>query len=149
AGAQHAKGVVVVAQADMWDLDGKTPSHLTNYKPILDEIAADTTAFRRPVLMFNGDSHLYRSDNPLSPTAPCVGENDPATGGSVCSRDPNGSAWTEQPYYDVANFHRVTVHGSTFPLEWLKLTVDPDANYKTTGTTFGPFSWQRMPQPQL
>jgi hypothetical protein len=45
------------------------------------------------------------------------------------------------------------VHGDNYdpalPLEWLKLTVDPDAHYKTTDTTFGPFSWQRMPQPQL
>jgi len=32
---------------------------------------------------------------------------------------------------------------------WLKLTIDPNANYKTTATTFGPFAWQRMPQPQL
>jgi len=32
------------------------------------------------------------------------------------------------------------------PLEWLKLTIDPDAHRKTTATTFGPFAWQRMPQ---
>jgi len=25
----------------------------------------------------------------------------------------------------VPNFHRIVVHGSTFPLEWLKLTIDP------------------------
>ena len=51
------------------------------------------------------------------------------------------------PGYDVANFHRVVVHGSTSPLEWLKLTVDPKAHNATGPTTFGPFSWQRMPQP--
>ena len=48
----------------------------------------------------------------------------------------------------MPNFHRGVGHGSTFPLERLKLTVDSDANYKTTSTTFGPFSWQRRPQPQ-
>src|SRR5262249_50154239 len=64
--AEHAKGVVIVNQADMWDLDGKTTAHLTNYEPIINAVATDTTAFRRPVLMLNGDSHLYRSDNPLS-----------------------------------------------------------------------------------
>jgi len=147
--AQHAKGVVIVTQADMWDLDGKTPAHLTNLEPVIGEIASLTTAFARPVLLFNGDSHLYRSDNPLSPTAPCVGETDPATGMSVCAHDPNNSAWSEHPIYNVPNFHRVVVHGSTFPLEWLKLTIDPNANDKTTATTFGPFAWQRMPQPQL
>jgi hypothetical protein len=150
AGDVHAKGVVITAQADMWDLDGKTPSHLTNYEPIISEIAARTSEFRRPVLMFNGDSHLYRSDNPMSQTAPCAGETDPATGASVCAHDPNNNAWYEHEdlHLNVPNFHRVVVHGSTFPLEWLKLTVDPDTNYKTTSTTFGPFSWQRMAQPQ-
>jgi len=149
AAEQHAKGVVIATQADMWDLDGKTPAHLTNYEPIISTIASLTTAFARPVLLFNGDSHLYRSDNPLSPTAPCTGETDPATGMSVCARDPNNSAWSEHPFYNVPNFHRVVVHGSTFPLEWLKLTIDPNANYKATATTFGPFGWQRMPQPEL
>lgn len=133
----------------MWDLDGKTQAHLTNYEPVIKEIASLTTSFARPVLLFNGGSHLYRSDNPLSPTAPCVGETDPATGMSVCAHDPGNSAWNEHPFYNVPNFHRVVVYGSTFPLEWLKLTVDPDAHYKTTATTFGPFAWQRMPQPQL
>ncbi|MDQ1369700.1 MAG: hypothetical protein QOF20_2053, partial [Acidimicrobiaceae bacterium] len=30
--------------------------------------------FARPVLLFNGNSHVYRSDNPLSPGAPCTWE---------------------------------------------------------------------------
>lgn len=46
--------------------------------------------------------------------------------------------------YDVSNFHRVTVHGSTFPLGWLQLTIDPRADHTTS---FGPFSWERMIQP--
>ena len=151
AGSEHAKGVVITAQADMWDLDGKTTSHLSNYVPIINEIAAKTTEFARPVLMFNGDSHLYRSDNPLSQTAACAGEIDPATGLSVCAHDPNNSAWYEHQdlNLNVPNFHRVIVHGSTVPMEWLQLTVDPNVNNKTTDTTFGPFSWQRLPQPQL
>ena len=43
---------------------------------------------------------------------------------AVCAYD----AWNSHPSYDVPNFHRIVVHGSTFPLEWLKLTVDPSAN---------------------
>ncbi|MGV4982806.1 hypothetical protein ACVB8X_14540 [Streptomyces sp. NRAIS4] len=147
--AEHAKAVVISVQADMWDLDGKTKDHLTNYEPVISEVAAKTTAFGRPVLMLNGDSHLYRSDNPLSPTAPCTGETDPATGAGVCAHDPDNSAWNEHPYYNVPNFHRIVVHGSTTPLEWLKLTADPNANHPVTDTTYGPFSWQRMQQPQL
>jgi hypothetical protein len=152
---RNAKGVVITAQADMWDLDGKAPSHLTNYEPIISEIASKTKEFGRPVLMFNGDSHLYRSDNPMSQTAPCFGEADPATGASVCAHDLNNSAWNSHHALnlDVPNFHRVVVHGDNYapvlPLEWLKLTVDPDAHNKTTDASFGPFSWERRAQPQL
>jgi hypothetical protein len=164
ADAQHAVGVVITAQADMWDLDGKASSHLSNYEPIIGEIAAKTTAFGGPVLMFNGDSHLYRSDNPMSSTAPCVGEIDPATGASVCAHDAGNNAWIEHAgmNLNVPNFHRVVVHGSGYdpgnppttpntvlPLEWLKLTVHPDAHYKTTDKSFGPFSWERQTQTDL
>jgi hypothetical protein len=44
---------------------------------------------------------------------------------------------------------RDVVRGSTLPLEWLKLTIDPNANYQVTATTFGPFAWQRMSQSEL
>jgi hypothetical protein len=38
------------------------------------------------------------------------------------------SGWrqVDHPSYDVPNFHRVMVHGSS-SLEWLKLTIDPNA----------------------
>jgi hypothetical protein len=136
ASAEHATGVVVITQADMWDLDGKTAAHLTNYEPIVSSLAAHTSAFGKPVLLFTGDSHTYRSDNPLAPGAPCTGD------ANVCSYD----AWASHPSYDVANFHRIVVHGSTFPLEWLKLTAAPGTHHPTTATSFGPFSWTRMPQ---
>ncbi len=136
ASAEHAAGVVVITQADMWDLDGKTLAHLTNYEPIVSSLATHTSVFGKPVLLFTGDSHTYRSDNPLAPAAPCTGDAD------VCSYD----AWSSHPYYDVPNFHRVVVHGSTFPLEWLKLTAAAGAHNPTTATSFGPFSWTRMPQ---
>ena len=51
------------------------------------------------------------------------------------------------PGYDVPNFHRIVVHGSTFPLEWLKLTDRPGANAPQGATAFGPFSWEREIQP--
>ncbi len=134
---EHAKGVVIFEQADMWDLDGKTAAHLTNYEPIVAKIAADTTAFGRPVLLLNGDSHRYRSDNPLSSTAPCVVES--PTGEVPCT-DNLGL----HPGYEVANFHRVVVHGSTSPLEWLKLSVDPERSAANGASAFGPFRWTRQ-----
>jgi hypothetical protein len=51
----------------------------------------------------------------------------------------------------VPNFHRIVVHGSTFPMEWLKLSIDPRAAWenKPTPTSWGPFGWQRQIQSQL
>jgi len=126
--------VVVTTQADMWDLDGKTAAHLTNYEPIVSSLASHTTAFGKPVLLMVGDSHVYRSDNPLQQGAPCTGDE------GVCSYD----AWNSHPNYNVPNFHRIVVHGSTIPLEYLKLTVTPLAHNPTTATSFGPFTWARV-----
>ena len=65
ASENDAAGVVVITQTDMWDRDGKAPAHLTNYEPIVSSLAGHTGAFGKPVLLFTGDSHTYRSDNPL------------------------------------------------------------------------------------
>jgi Calcineurin-like phosphoesterase len=121
--ADGVEAIVIGVQADMWDLDGKTPSHLAAYEPIVSSIAGHTTAFEKPVLLFNGDSHEYRSDNPLSAADPLH---------------------YIHPAYDVPNFHRVVVHGSTFPLEWLRLTVDPRVDNPAGPNAFGPFSWERV-----
>ena len=85
------------------------------------------------MLLLNGDSHVYRSDNPLQQGSSCTGDED------VCSYD----AWNSHPSYDVPNFHRIVVHGSTVPLEYLRLTANTRSQ-PTTATSFGPFSWQRV-----
>jgi len=135
AGLVHARSVVVMTQADMWDLDGKDVSHLANYEPLVSSLAARTLTFGKPVLLLNGDSHIYRSDNPLQQGSSCAGDAD------VCSHD----AWNSHPSYDVPNFHRIVVHGSTVPLEYLRLTAN-QRNQPKTDTSFGPFSWQRVTQ---
>ena len=61
--------MVIVAQADMWDPE-KGAAHQSGYEPIVQNIATHTTAFGKPVLMFNGDSHVYQTGNPLSPADP-------------------------------------------------------------------------------
>jgi hypothetical protein len=55
-------------------------------------------------------------------------------------------SYDSHPYYPagLANFHRLVVHGSTFPLQYTRLTVNPRANYAATDSTFGPFSWERV-----
>ena len=45
----------------------------------------------------------------------------------------------------VGSFHRIVVHGSTVPLEYLRLTASPK-NQPATTTSFGPFSWERVTQ---
>lgn len=133
--ADDAHAVVVITQADMWDVDGKSPAHLTGYEPFVKSLADHTNALGKPVLLFNGDSHVYRSDNPFDAASPCETEG-PGSSTVACS----GSVASAHPGYSVPDslFHRVTVHGSTFPLEWLKLTISPRED-----GAFGPFSWER------
>lgn len=142
AASEGASSMVIMEQADMWDLDGVAPSHISQYKPYIDTIAARTASFGKPVLLINGDSHIYRSDNPLVKGAPCLIEPSSGAAAVACTAD----AFDNQPNgYNVPNFHRVVVHGSSTPLEWLKLTVDPGTT-NSGATAFGPFSWQRKPQ---
>jgi hypothetical protein len=131
---QDAQGLVVIDQADLWDLDSQPRTHLSEYEPIVKSLAEHTAAFGRPVLALEGDSHVYRSDNPLQQGAACAGD------GNVCTTYDD---WNTHPYYDVPNFHRIVVHGSTVPLEYLELVVTPGAHWPTTDMSFGPFSWTR------
>ncbi len=133
AGKVRARAVVVATQADMWDLDGKDASHLANYESIVKSLATHSSAFGKPVLLLNGDSHVYRSDNPLKQGSACTGDE------GVCSYD----SWNSHPTYDVPNFHRIVVHGSTVPLEYLRLKVNATSQ-PTTDSSFGPFAWQRV-----
>jgi hypothetical protein len=141
---------VILEQADMWDLDGKTPDHIANYTQFIDSIASHTLAFGKPVLLFNGDSHKYRSDNPLVDNAPCVIETgQPDTSTMPCADDAYDNQAPNNPAgWDVTNFHRIVVHGGTTfptqPLEYVRLTDDPKADNPTTDSSFGPFSWERV-----
>lgn len=141
----HAKGVLIGTQADMWDTEKNNPAILSNYKPIVDKIADRTRDFGGSVLLINGDTHVYRSDSPLLNNAPCATE----VTSTACATDHD--AYDLQPgAYDLgtARFHRLVVHGSTSPMEWLKLTVDPSQNAPESSNAVGPFSWTRV-QTQL
>lgn len=140
--AEKAKAVVILLQADMWDVTDNF-AHQTGFDPLLNEMAARTAAFGRPVLLINGDSHVYRSDNPMKQAAPCFVEPGSGQTAVPCTND----AWAHHPDLDVANFHRITVHGSTFPLEWLKMTIDTSKNADgSTDGAYGPFAWTRQIQ---
>ena len=142
--AQHARAIVLLVQADMWDLDGTAQQdlHIANYRQYIDNIAMHTSQFGKPVLLINGDSHGYRSDNPLVKGAPCTMESGAAE--VACTDD----AYAGQPFgYNVRNFHRIVVHGSVAPMEWLKLDIKPGESHgRASANTFGPFSWSRKIQ---
>jgi hypothetical protein len=143
--AHGDKAVIIMEQADMWDLDGTLPSagHIAKYEPFIAKIAQLTKAFGKPVLLINGDSHHYRSDNPLQQGAPCVIEQ--AGSGTAVVACP-GDNYDTHPNYpgEWPNFHRLVVHGATFPLEYIRLTVNPRGRYATSATGFGPFRWERV-----
>ena len=152
--AQHdgVEAIIIQSQADMWDRDGKDVSHIANYEPFIASIAAHTTAFGKPVRLFEGDSHHYRSDNPLEAGQPCFFEAASGTGVVPCNSIAESSTFTQDasnnhPGYNVPNFHRVVVHGSTTPLEWLRFTITPGSQHPTTAFSFGSFSWERIRPP--
>lgn len=102
-------------QADMWD-PAAGAAELTGYDQIIQELARLVLDFGRPVLLLNGDSHDFKVDNPLASGDLSHGVSTP-----------------------VPNLTRITVQGGSghFPLEYLRLTVDPRS--KRT-----PFSWERV-----
>jgi hypothetical protein len=114
-------GLLIGAQADMWDPAQAAAGGdgLDQYDSVVNRIARLTRDFPGQVLLINGDSHVYESDNPMSSSDP------------LYQIHPLG--------FDVPNFTRITVHGKTTPLEWIKLTVDP--------STPEVFDWTRVTLP--
>jgi hypothetical protein len=141
ASSVHANGVVVGVQADMWDTEKNDPAILTNYRPIVARLAQRTRVFGGPVLLINGDTHVYRSDSPLVNDAPCATE---ATS-TACAPDHDAYDLQPGPFkLGTGRLHRIVVHGSSNPMEWLKLTIDPSKNAPEGSNAIGPFSWSRV-----
>lgn len=104
----HAEAVVIALQANMWDPEALLPGGdgLNAYDEFVQQLANLSLQFGGPVLLLNGDSHLYGADQPLA---------DPANATGVIHHT-----------QAVPNLTRITVQGSTnHPSEWLKLTIDP------------------------
>lgn len=114
----HAMAVVIGQQADMWDPEAVVNNELYNYSPYVQKLADLAAEFGRPVLLLNGDSHVYGEDKPLA--------------------DPTSPAGMIHHTQAVPNFTRITVQGSTTaPAEWLRLTIDPRKPQI--------FSWENVP----
>lgn len=105
---RHARAVVIALQADMFDPAAIAPGGdgLYAFTPFVQKLADLSVRFHRPVLLINGDSHIYGEDQPLA--------------------DPNSGTGQIHHTQAVPNLTRITVQGSTnAPAEWLRLTIDP------------------------
>ena len=115
---RHSAAVMVIAQADPgWDLSDGTRAPLRDpktlaetdgspdgFQQLLVTLRDEATAFKRPVVWVNGDSHYLRVDKPLQDSA---GRR-------------------------LENFTRVETFGDnqgngTNDVNWLKVTVDPNS----------------------
>jgi hypothetical protein len=106
--ADDAKALLIGLQADMWDPAQIAPGGdgLDGYTGFVRELADLCIRFGRPVLLINGDSHLFEADQPLA--------------------DPISATGKIHGTQAVPNLTRITVQGSTnHPSEWLRLTIDP------------------------
>ncbi|WP_153503153.1 hypothetical protein [Cumulibacter manganitolerans] len=116
---RNDRAVVLMLQADMFDPTyDATWGDDSAFKPLVQELIDQANSFDGEVYLFNGDSHVYNSDNPLAP----------------------GSPWLS--FYGVqgstTNLQRVTVDGSSNNKDWLKVTVNrPNAEQV--------LSWERVP----
>jgi hypothetical protein len=122
--ADGVKAVLIGTQADMWDPAAIATGGdgLDGYDAFVQELASLAAHFGRPVLLINGDSHLYGADHPLSDQF----YSSPAIVGDI-----------HHVGYAVPNFTRITVQGSTnVPHEWLRLSIDP--------RTAGIFTWDNV-----
>ncbi len=117
---RHDRAVMVLLQADMFD-PTFTPNFATDisaFKPLVQALVDEATAFNGPVYLVNGDSHVYNADRPLA-----TGSHWLATYGVTGSAD---------------NLQRITVDGSANNTDWLKVTVNRPG-------TSGVLSWERIP----
>jgi Calcineurin-like phosphoesterase len=117
--AHHDRAVALMIQADMFDPTVSNPSYADYYAftPIVAAIAREAAAFPGQVYLFNGDSHVYNSDQPLAA----------------------GSPWLS--FYGVTqaapNLTRVTVDGSTGVNDYLRVTAHGHGSQVLT--------WERVP----
>ena len=105
--AKKSLGVIVVVQANM-DWEGYQAAADKEFTAAFDNVKqallTNTLAFKKPVLLQNGDEHWYQVDMPMNETA-----------GKLVQRDKG---------LLVANFTRVQTFGSGFN-HWVELTIDP------------------------
>jgi len=101
-----SRAVVLLVQADMWDGTIATRSTtISAYDAMVVKIGRLAAAYGKPVLLIEGDSHIFRIDQPYTPTSPL---------------------FALHPDTPVApNVTRMVMNGSSSPTEYVRLTIDP------------------------
>lgn len=111
----NASGVVLMMQADLWDVT----SALSGFDALVQQIGQRAASFGKPVLLLEGDSHAFEVRQPYSAGSPLR---------------------LVHPATPVAeNVTRIVVEGSAARTEYVRLTVDP----KTKDGAL--FTWERVP----
>lgn len=100
---EHARGVVISMQANLWVKRLFSDADVSGFDAIVQRVATLAKAFRGEVLLLQGDTHEYLTDKPLTAGSP---ENGVTTAAS--------------------NVTRIVVEGETAS-EWLRLRVSPGA----------------------
>jgi hypothetical protein len=116
--AKNAKAVVLGLQADMWD----ATSPLSAFDPIVVQIGTLAQQFGKPVLLLEGDSHVFRIDQPFTPASP------------LFALHPNTPV--------ASNVTRLVVNGSSSRTEYVRLTINPEAKDGKV------FTWVEVPLQQ-
>ncbi len=119
--AHRNRAVTILTQADMFDPTVASPTFADWYgfQPIVAALAREAHAFRGPVYLFNGDSHVYNSDAPLAAGSPWLALYGITT--------------------PLTNLSRITVDGSTGVDNYLRVTINPHRNSTDV------LSWTRVP----
>ena len=101
-----SRAVVLLVQADMWDGTLATRSTtISAYDDMVIKIGQLAAAYGKPVLLIEGDSHIFRIDQPYTPSSPLFGLH------------PNTPVAT--------NLTRMVMNGSASRTEYVRLTIDP------------------------
>jgi len=108
---RHARGVVLAFQADMWDpaeLAKDATTFRAGYSALVQQIGTLAAEFGGPVLLLEGDSHVWRVDHPFTP------------GSAQFTMYPNTP--------EAPNVTRLVVDGSASPTSYTRLTINPARN---------------------
>jgi len=117
---RHAKAIVLAMQADMWDGTLATrPTTIDGYDDLVVQIGTLAASYGKPVLLLEGDSHVFRVDQPFTPGSP------------LFALHPNTPV--------APNVTRLVVNGSSSRTEYVRLTIDPKTKNGNT------FSWVEVP----